>query len=196
MPIGTDDFILSLPLGWSPINHFEALETEPGDLEPTGNKMPAANRDVSHGLSTNPSPPPRSCPVQSQRLSFQCHIHIVHTIHVSLGWRPCYSGVMNEGCVVVGRPHPSHSLTEPHSTVYGTAHADCKKDFRRMKLRRMKIQRVQDEGVDCSSHRMRFWRFLKGSVSSQWSPLGNSIGNLRKPLEAFKIPHKCCHTTG
>ena len=34
---------------------------------------------------------------------------------------------MNEGCVVVGKPHPSHPFTEPHPTVYKIARAVWKK---------------------------------------------------------------------
>ena len=33
---------------------------------------------------------------------------------------PCHGGTANGGCVVVGKPHPSHSFTAFHLTVYET----------------------------------------------------------------------------
>ena len=51
----------------------------------------------------------------------------------SLFLSPCKTHVTeafwNGGCVVVGRPHPSHPLKELHSTVYETTRATRKKDF-------------------------------------------------------------------
>ena len=70
------------------------------------------------------------------------------------GGGTCYWGAVNEGCVVMGKPHPSHPFAEPHPTVYETALAYREK-FRRMKFWRMKKQGLQDEGVDYSSHCMR-----------------------------------------
>ena len=36
---------------------------------------------------------------------------------------PCHQGVVYEGCLVVGTPHPSHPFTEPHPMVYEIARA-------------------------------------------------------------------------
>jgi hypothetical protein len=63
---------------------------------------------------------------------------------------PCHWGVMNGGCVVVGRPHPSHPFMESHLIIYEDARATWKKTFQRMRN-----QCLQDERVDCSSHCMR-----------------------------------------
>ena len=65
-------------------------------------------------------------------------------------------------CVVVGKPHPSHPFTEPHPTVYEIAWADRKRT-----ANGWKNQCLQNERVDCSSHRMRafVWDF-EGSLSS------------------------------
>jgi len=38
----------------------------------------------------------------------------------------CHRGTVNGGCVVVGRPHPSHTFIEPHPTVYEIAWATPK----------------------------------------------------------------------
>ena len=71
---------------------------------------------------------------------------------------------MNDGYVVMGRPHPSHSFIELHPTVCEIVHAIPKK-FRGMKFWQMRNQYLQDEEVDCSSHRMRaFVWILKVSI--------------------------------
>ena len=82
---------------------------------------------------------------------------------------PCHWGAMNGGCVVVGRPHPSHSFIESHPMVYKIVQV-VQKNFWWMRFWWMKNQYLQDEGVDCLSHRMRafVWDF-EGSLSSQWS---------------------------
>ena len=69
-------------------------------------------------------------------------------------------------------------------------------------LWRTKNQCLQDDGVDCSSPSYEsisvgFWRFPKGSSSSQWSsPPTLAIGKLGNPLGTIKIPYKCSNTTG
>ena len=67
---------------------------------------------------------------------------------------------MNEGCVVVQRPHPSHLFIVPHPPVYEIARAPQEK-FQWMKFQHMRNQCLQDEGGDCSSHRKRafVWDF-------------------------------------
>ena len=89
------------------------------------------------------------------------------------GVYPCHWGVVNGGCVVMGIPHPSHSFTEPHSTVYKHAQATRKKTFDGWNSGGRKINVCKMKGVDCSSHRMRafVWdlKVPKGSLSSQWS---------------------------
>ena len=40
---------------------------------------------------------------------------------------PCHWCVVNEGCVVVSRSHPSRPFTQPHPMVYETAHVARKK---------------------------------------------------------------------
>ena len=49
---------------------------------------------------------------------------------------------MNEGCVVVGIPHPSHPFTEPHPMVYEIARASRKekKPFDRLKINVYKMK--------------------------------------------------------
>ena len=42
---------------------------------------------------------------------------------------PCHRGDVNGGCVVVGKPHPSHPFTKLHPTVYKTARAVQKKTY-------------------------------------------------------------------
>ena len=71
------------------------------------------------------------------------------------GGRTCHWGVVNRGCVVVGRSYPSHPFTKPHLTVYETARAAW------TKIMTDENQCLQDGGVDCSSHRMRafVWGF-------------------------------------
>ena len=66
------------------------------------------------------------------------------------------------------KPHPSHPFTEPHPMVYKIAWGNPEK-----KVRWMRNQCLQDEGVDCSFHRM----FIPG---------GNFIENLGNPLGTFK----------
>ena len=69
-----------------------------------------------------------------------------------------------------------------------------KTKFWQMKFGGWKINVLQDEGVDNSSHRMRtfVWDF-EGSLSSQWSSAGDYIENLGNPMITFKIPHKYTH---
>ena len=58
-----------------------------------------------------------------------------------------------------------------------------------MKFWRMKIQCMQDEGFNCSSHCMRAFVWdVEGSQSSNNWNSGNS-------LETLKIPHGCSHHT-
>ena len=67
----------------------------------------------------------------------------------------------------MGILHPSRSFAEPHPTVYETAWV-ARKNSRRMRFWRMKYQCLQDEGVDCSSCRLR--AFLWDFEGSQWVP--------------------------
>ena len=57
--------------------------------------------------------------------------------------------------MVVGIPHSTHPFTKPHHRSMKLL-GQPEKNFRRMKH-----QCLQDEGVDCSSHRMRtfVWNF-------------------------------------
>jgi hypothetical protein len=100
----------------------------------------------------------------------------------SMSLRRCewllWMAFVNEGCVVVGKPHPRHPFTKPHPIVYEIAEPETrnpKKNLWRMQFPRVKNQCLQDEGVDCSFHRTRafVWDFEvpKGSLSSQWNPL-------------------------
>jgi hypothetical protein len=68
---------------------------------------------------------------------------------------------MNEGCMVVGRLYSSYPFIDPHPVFYETARAVRKNNFRHMKFWRMKNQCLQDEGIDCSFHRMNafVWDF-------------------------------------
>jgi hypothetical protein len=66
----------------------------------------------------------------------------------------CHRGTMNGGFGFVGTPYPSHPF------IYETSLGNPGK--------RMKYECLQDEGVDCSSHRMRA-HLCVGSQRSQWS---------------------------
>lgn len=82
---------------------------------------------------------------------------------------PCHRGAMNRGCVVIGRPHPSHHSPSfiPRSM---KLLMQSKKQFRWIKFWRMENQY---KGVDCLFHRTRafVWdlNVPRGSLRSYWS---------------------------
>jgi hypothetical protein len=89
---------------------------------------------------------------------------------------PCHWDVVNGGCMVVGRPHPSHPFTEPHPTVYENAQAIRKKTsdgWKSMFVRWRDWLFIPLYERTC----VGFWKFPKGSLSFQWSSpeVSNSI---------------------
>ena len=79
---------------------------------------------------------------------------------------PCHWGVVNGGCVVTGKPHPSNPFTKPQPTVYNTVWAAWKKKL-------LMDEILADENSMFTTWRgwlfitsyesicVRFWRFPK-----------------------------------
>ena len=89
--------------------------------------------------------------------------------------QPCHWETVHGGCVVVGKPHPSHSFTKPHPTVYKTTWAALEKI---------------PNGWNLVDEKSMFTRW-RGRLSIP-SYESMCVGTLR----TFEIPHKCSHITG
>ena len=120
----------------------------------------------------------RSALIQDMKCT-QIHILSLRTwlVQDAKHCRPCHQGVVNGGCVVVGKPHPSHPFTMSHHMVYEIARAIRKKismdkisaDEKTMFARWRGWLFIPSYESIC----VGFWRFLEGSLSSQWSSIFN-----------------------
>ena len=91
---------------------------------------------------------------------------------------------MNEGCVVMGRPYPSHPFTTPHPIIYEIVRVTWEKTSNEWNFSGWKINVCKMKGLICSSHHMgAFVWDLRFQEGSRWSfyeriSIGN-IGNLQ-----------------
>ena len=91
----------------------------------------------------------------------------------AIGASPCHGGVVKGRCVVMGKPHPSHPFTKPHPMVYEPARTTQKfLSMDEILANEKSMFASWRDSLWIPSYEsicVGFWRFPKGSLSSQWS---------------------------
>ena len=123
------------------------------------------------------------------------YTHIPHgTLHAH--HHSCQWGALNGGCVVVGKPHPSHLFTTPRHIAYETTWITQKNPFDGWNLNGWKNNVCKMKGLTLfiplhESICVGFWRLPEGSLSSlisQWSSPQKLMGTFKSHTNALIQP--------